>query len=246
MPGLGHYIGERLYWSAFPVYRVIYRGYKNFCDRPERALLTEHLHLGDVVVDAGANIGVYSEFLSSLVGPHGTVHSFEPSPQNFARLKAATATLSNIHVNEMAVGSETRESLLYLSRSLNVDHRSYAPAGPARETISIKTMGLDDYFQENRTVNFIKLDIQGHELQALLGARRIITQNPGMKLLLEFWPHGLLNAGAQPREVPDLLIGFNFKLFTVEKTGLVPFDFRLADNHDVDFYRNIFAMRDST
>jgi predicted methyltransferase len=70
-------MGNGLYKFAFPVYRPLYSTFKSYADRVERKLLAKHLSAGCVVVDAGANIGIYSQFLSKCVGPTGTVHSFE-------------------------------------------------------------------------------------------------------------------------------------------------------------------------
>jgi hypothetical protein len=79
----GRSIGNTVYRHAFPVYRVCYRAFKAYADRAERQLLKSVLFAGAVVVDAGANIGVYSQFLSRCVGPAGVVHSFEPFARKF-------------------------------------------------------------------------------------------------------------------------------------------------------------------
>ncbi len=71
-------VGNRLYDHAFPIYFLCYRAFKAYADRAERQLLKTILSAGAVVVDAGANVGVYSQFLSRCVGPTGVVHSFEP------------------------------------------------------------------------------------------------------------------------------------------------------------------------
>ena len=76
-------------------------------------LLARNLGDGSVVVDAGANIGIYSEFLSKCVGPTGVVHSFEPDPDNFARLRAALSHAPNVRLNQLAVSDKTGESILY-------------------------------------------------------------------------------------------------------------------------------------
>ena len=86
-------VGNRGYKYAFPIYSLCYRAFKAYTDRTERQLMKSILSEGAVVVDAGANIGVYSQFLSHCVGPTGLVHSFEPSPDNFKRLRAATREL---------------------------------------------------------------------------------------------------------------------------------------------------------
>lgn len=244
MPGLSHRIGERLYRWAYPLYRFLYRGYKSRSGRAERRVLQQHVRMGDVVVDAGANIGVYSEFFSRLVGETGIVHCFEPSPQNFFRLKAATAGFSNIRASELALGATSGEAVLYVSKQLNVDHRTYSQSDELRSSIPIKIVALDDYLDPPRKVDFIKIDIQGYELHALRGAAQTLEQNSGVKLLLEFWPHGLKSAGVEPRALPEFLLNRGFTLFTFEKTGLRPFDFALSSKLEVDFYRNILALRE--
>lgn len=94
-------IGNDLYKFAFPLYQPLYSIFKSYADRAERKLLAEHLSAGCVVVDAGANIGIYSRFLAKCIGPTGAVHSFEPSPDNFARLRAALQHFPNVHVNQL-------------------------------------------------------------------------------------------------------------------------------------------------
>src|SRR5215469_18149386 len=91
---------NKLYEHAFPIYRPLYAAYKAYADRAERRLLRKILFRGAVVVDVGANIGTYSEFLSRCVGPTGLVHAFEPSTDNFTRLSAATRNLLNVRLSQ--------------------------------------------------------------------------------------------------------------------------------------------------
>src|SRR5438477_2597230 len=128
---------NKVYEHAFPIYRPLYAAYKTYADRAERELLRKILFQGAVVVDVGANIGIYSEFLSRCVGPTGLVHSFEPSPDNFKRLQAATRKLSNVQISRAAVGEHTGNSKLYLSNKLNVDHRTYVIHRDSRRPVPI-------------------------------------------------------------------------------------------------------------
>src|SRR5206468_2773694 len=80
-----HSAANKLYQYVFPIYRLLYAAYKTRADRAERELLKQILFPGAVVVDVGAKIGIYSEFLSLSVGPIGLVHSFAPSPDHFRR-----------------------------------------------------------------------------------------------------------------------------------------------------------------
>jgi len=233
-------VGNKIYEHAFPIYRLCYLAFKAYTDRPERRLLKAILSAGDVVVDAGANIGVYSQFLSRCVGATGVVHSFEPSPENFKRLESATRKLGNVRLRQAAVGESSGTSKLYLSDKLNVDHRAYASEGDSRRAVPIDIIALDDYFNPGQRIDLIKMDIQGYELHALRGANRVLADNPAAKLVLEFWPYGLEQAGANWLELIDTLQAKNMSVSQISNYGLVPFR---SDSVRVSpqWYVNLFA-----
>jgi len=235
-------IGNKAYRYAFPAYHFAYRIFKAHADRAEHRLLQKTLFAGAVVVDAGANIGIYSEFLSRCVGPNGVVHSFEPSPENFNRLRRATRKLPNVHLCQAAVGERSGEAMLYVSDKLNVDHRAYATQENARRAVQVGMMALDDYFKPGDRVDLLKLDIQGYELHALQGAKRIVNENREIKLLLEFWPYGLKQAGANWGELIEMLEGFAMNVMFVRADSLIPFEARKVRT-DVNWYVNLFASR---
>ena len=220
---LGRRVGNELYKFGFPIYRPLYRAFKAYGDRIERRLLASRLQTGSVVVDAGANIGIYSQFLSKCVGPSGKVHSFEPSPDNFRRLRSATIGFTNVHVNQLAVSDKTGESVLYISDNLNVDHRAYPTEGETRRTLSIQSTRLDDYFKPGERVDFIKMDIQGFEMHALRGAERVLGENPKVELLVEFWPYGLKQAGVDWKDLIAHLRDCGMEIQEISRTGLDSF-----------------------
>jgi FkbM family methyltransferase len=234
--------GNKFYQHAFPIYRLFYRAFKVYTDRAERQLLKRILFTGAVVVDAGANIGIYSEFLSRCVGPTGAVHSFEPSPDNFKRLHAATGKLSNVRLSQAAVGEYSGKSELYLSDKLNVDHRAYMAAGDSRRTVPIEIVALDDYFKPGERVDLIKMDIQGYELHALRGANRLLEDNSDIKLLVEFWPYGLKQAGVNWIDLIAALEQKGMALRQVSSAGLIPFH-PGSTSESADWYVNLFASR---
>src|SRR6266705_1123456 len=231
--------GNKLYKHAFPIYRPLYAAYKAYADRAERELLRQILFQGAVAVDAGANIGIYSQFLSRCVGTTGVVHSFEPSPENFERLRSATHRLSNVRLSQSAVGERSGNSKLYLSDKLNVDHRAYMGVGDSRRTIPIEMVALDDYFKPGERVDLIKMDIQGYELHALHGAMRVWTDNPEIKLLLEFWPHGLKQAGTNWIDLIAALKEKGMIIRQISSEGLIPFQSDSAIE-SADWYVNLF------
>jgi len=241
-PSILQSVANEVYEYAFPVYRPLYAAYKAYADRGERELLRKILFQGAVVVDVGANIGIYSQFLSRCVGATGLVHSFEPSPDNFRRLSAATRDLSNVRLTQAAIGERSGQSELYVSDKLNVDHRAYKADGDSRRAVPTQMVALDDYFKPDERVDLIKMDIQGYELHALRGAQRVLQENPDIDLLLEFWPAGLAQAGVRWEELVEMLQGLNMNLTLVRSSGLVSFDAHDV-RKDISWYVNLFAHR---
>ena len=236
-------IGNVVYRHGFKLYRPLYSAFKSYADRAERRLLAQYLSHGSVVVDAGANIGVYAAFLSQRVGSTGVVHAFEPSEENFARLRDAVVCLSNVRANQLAVSDQTGESLLYVSDQLNVDHRAYPTVGDLRRTVRICSTKLDDYFEAGARVDLIKMDIQGFELHALRGAARVLDDNPDVVLLLEFWPYGLKQAGATPEGFISFLQDRDFVLSLPQGNALGRSQLDAIDSADPTHYLNLFAKR---
>jgi FkbM family methyltransferase len=233
-------VGNKVYDHAFPFYALCYRGLKAYTDRAERQLLKRILSKGAVVVDAGANIGIYSRFLSSCVGSTGVVHSFEPSPENFKRLQRATRKLANVRLSQAALGEASGRSKLYVSDKLNVDHRTYATKGDSRRAVPIEIIALDDYFKPGERVDLIKMDIQGYELHALRGANRVLADNPDAKLVLEFWPYGLKQAGADWLELIETLQTKNMSVSQITNHGLKSLSSDSVSENP-EWYLNVFA-----
>ena len=236
-------VGNKVYEHAFPIYRPLYGAYKAYADRAERQLLRKILFPAAVVVDVGANIGIYTNFFSRCIGPTGLVHSFEPSPESFKRLQSVTRKLANVRLKQAAVGESSGRSTLYMSDKLNVDHRAYLPEGDSRHSLPIEMIALDDYFKPGERVDLIKMDIQGYELHSLLGANRVLADNPNIKLLLEFWPYGLKQADTNWADLIAVLKQKGKVIRQVTSRGLASFDSR-SINESPAWYVNLFASRE--
>lgn len=211
-------LGNFLYKTSFPLYKKMYSVFKNKQDAFEIELLKKHIKSGDTVLDIGANIGFYATILSDIVGEKGKIHCFEPDTTNFNHLKKTTASYKNIIINNKAVGPKTEKLKIYTSKELNVDHRTYKPEQYDKE-IEIDAVSIDDYLKGTK-VDFIKMDIQGFEMEAMKGMKDTLKNNPKVKMISEFWPYGLRKAGSSLPDFFNLLKELNFKIEILKENKL--------------------------
>ncbi len=215
-------LGNFLYKTSFPLYKKMYSVFKNKQDAFEIELLKKHIKPGDTVLDIGANIGFYATILSDIVGEKGKIHCFEPDTTNFNHLKKTTASYKNIIINNKAVGPKTEKLKIYTSKELNVDHRTYKPEEYDKE-IEIDSVSIDDYLKGAK-VDFIKMDIQGFEMEAMKGMKETLKNNPKVKMISEFWPYGLRKAGSSLRDYFVLLKELNFNVEILKENKLETLD----------------------
>jgi FkbM family methyltransferase len=188
-------------------------------DPMETSVYSEQVKPGQVVLDIGANIGYFTLQFASLVGPQGRVYAFEPMPTNFDLLSKNIRAneYSNIVAVRTAVGGRPGKGRLYLSQDSSGDHRVQTPNEP-RASIPIDITSVDAFLESHPTmVDFVKMDIQGSEGAALLGMRRTISENPTMKMLVEFCPPPLREAGIDPRTFLSDLSKGGFVLYHVDE-----------------------------
>ncbi|WP_244622175.1 FkbM family methyltransferase [Bradyrhizobium ivorense] len=195
-----------------------------------------------IIVDVGANVGVYSRFFATLTKSGGIVHCFEPSPLNFERLRDNIAHLTNVRSNQAAVGDRSGTLSLYLSDELNVDHRAFG-GDELRDSITVQVVSLDDYFAVGQRVDLIKIDVQGFEMNVLRGAARVLAENQNIVVMMEYWPYGLRKASIEPQEPIALLRDLGFEVRTTIDTATQKFDFTALDPKAIDDDCNLLVSR---
>ncbi len=235
--------GEWLYQYVYTIYKPLYFWYKNKEEKFEIELIKKTLKKHDNVVDIGANIGFYTTIFSQLISKNGCVYAFEPDKDNFEKLKKNIQYLKNVVLENKAVSNQSGMIQLYQSK-LNVDHRTY-PSNSAVRSIDIECVSLDDYFRKNERIHFIKMDIQGYEPFALQGMINVLTYNDKLKLISEFWPHGLIKAGYSAIDYFYQLKKFFPAIYLIDKNELRELNEEIISTLKVsesDYY-NIFASR---
>ena len=133
----------------------------------------------DIVVDAGANMGHISIFFSKQVGKNGKVYCFEPDKFNINMLN------KNIQLNTDLTDNILIEDLLLWNENTIIDFEEAGTAGSSAVWFSGKNnlvkkqaVTLDSWAKERKLtrLDFIKMDIEGAEIEALDGAVEVIKQ----------------------------------------------------------------------
>jgi len=176
--------------------------------REEASFFSKVIRPGMHVADVGANIGLYSLYLSRCTGPSGQVYSFEPDALMAATLRENLTinNASHVEVFECAVGAVKGEVILQRNAMNSGDNRVGKAPGTAlhNEQVSVPICALQDALK-GRRLDFIKMDIQGWEGRALQGVADLLDANPDLKIYFEFWPHGLRLAGTEIEQLADTL-----------------------------------------
>ena len=183
-----------------------------------------------ICFDVGANVGYYVLQLAHWTRPGGRVLAFEPNPGSRAVLErqiAVNGLAARVEVIANAVADGLGQTTLYLPaearQGLDGVSRLGAPdrsLGDAFRTITVPVTSLDDFCDERpeMTPDCILIDIEGFEIAALKGARRLITKRPRkLNLIVEMHPDLWDSVGTPRREVEALLA--EFRLQPIPLTG---------------------------
>ncbi len=192
----------------------------------EFVFLRTALQPGMVVLDGGANEGLFSLYAARRVGPRGAVLAVEPSTREFARLRANIALnrLDNVKTFDVALGSQVGEALLAVARSrhagMNAIEAADANESPAAWTSSTEPVPLETIDELVARagldrLDLVKLDVEGSEVDALDGARATISRfRP--TILLEAEEQRLASQGRTKEELVRALNELGYELWVFD------------------------------
>lgn len=143
-------------------------------------MIASVLPASPVIVEAGAHNGSETVAMSAAM-PGCTIHAFEPVPAVFAKLAERTKDLPNVRRHPLALSDRNVSSPMFVSSGETdaassllkpKEHLRAIPRVRFETTIEVRAVTLSDWARENNVgrVDFLWLDMQGHELAALRGA----------------------------------------------------------------------------
>lgn len=160
-----------------------------------RQAVREHLRAGDVAIDVGANVGVVALLAASIVGPAGRVIAVEPNPDNLQLLYRGIVLNGFTNVEVLAAAASNVRTIFSLTGGTSNTHLIGARA-PIEAGFFVQSLVLDDLFGDLPRLDFVKMDIEGHEPQAFAGMTRLVERHRPA-LLVEFNPRCLVDLQGQ-------------------------------------------------
>jgi FkbM family methyltransferase len=180
------------------------------------------------VIDAGANIGDWTSlFHKHAADRTGTIYALEPQPAAAARIRALN--LKCCEVVELALGEHPGRATFHTSGPLDTtgslfDRNDTYGRGRTYGSFEVEVVRIDDFVRMRgiERIDFMKMDLEGGEHQALKGAAECLRSRRIRALSFEFGTSNV-NARVFFREIYDLLAGNGFAIFRVTPAGrLIP------------------------
>jgi len=142
-----------------------------------------------IIIDGGANIGKYSTILTEYC-KKANIYSFEPVSNTYKILESNLKGLKNVHLEMKGLFSENifKEINLFPSSTHSSIFEIEGLKHRIRDTTKIELIKGDDFLKENNInqLDFIKLDLEGSEYEALLGFKEIISKQNVRMIQFEF------------------------------------------------------------
>ena len=205
----GRHVGQLYYL------RELERGRDRFLAEVLRAVTPS----GGVAVDVGAHIGYLTLELAREVGPAGTVYALEPDPAAAATLRAnlrRNGLGARVVVVECAAGAAAGTGVLHLAGGGEANTLAAFPGSRGRVEVSVAP--LDDVVGD-APVDVVKLDVEGSEVEALMGMERLLSRRADLALVVECNPGRLASMGSSAEELLGLLRRRGFSIRQIDETA---------------------------
>lgn len=201
-----------------------------------------------VLLDVGANIGDYSIELNQHFGPDSIIHSFEPLSSTFLKLQKNTQEYLNIRVHNLAVGFQNSTQIIHFDNFGNIGQASIIHHDLAHfhrtidQTEQIQVINLKTFTAKEKIdhIDFLKIDVEGYELEVLKGAEELILKGKISYIQLEFGAT-YIDAGVFFKDVWKLL-SHNYHIYRILRHSLVPIH-NYTESLEVFHFSNFLAEK---
>jgi FkbM family methyltransferase len=214
---------------------IYFLGYYEFW---ETRLVQELLRPGDTFVDVGANLGWFTLLAARCVGAAGRVFAFEPSPDVYEHLRENLRLNGshNVTAEQLALFNRGGVALLSHSRPRHSGTASLFNKDPLAREVEVVT--LDEYRSRLQigAIRLIKIDVEGAEMEVLLGGQRTFAERVCECILIEVDEDHLHRRGLRSSDLLGQLRDWGYRLFRIGVFGR-----REIDTREPVAFANILA-----
>ena len=146
-----------------------------------------------VVLDIGANFGLYTATSATFVKDHGRLYSFEANPHTFSLLRRTLYANRLAHnpnviaVNALIGDCTGRRVLHYLPQFLGgATVTDIGHWGPEKRSVELDMIMIDEFLPAGLAVDLVKIDVEGHEPFVIRGMQQTIRRSPNIRIFVEF------------------------------------------------------------
>jgi len=216
--------------------------------KPEFLAIKKLVKKGDIVIDVGANIGVFSAYLSREVGAAGKVFAFEPVKETFWRLQETLALnrCENLSAYQIALSNKPGNFTMNVFEPQYSAWNSFGrpqfgdvkPTGVEKVTADT----LDRFADKHglKKINFVKIDVEGFEKDVLEGAKKLLKAGAIDCLSFEISDIPLRGGGRVARDVFDLLASLGYVAYRYDSATD---GFAGPVTNSSDDYQNFYASK---
>lgn len=206
------------------------------------------------ILDVGANKGQFLNMASKYMVKNNKkfhIHSFEPSKSTYQSLLNNTTSLQNITLNNLGLSDKFGEAILYydapgsglaslVKRDLGFLDRSF----DCKEAITLST--VDAYCNEKNIteIHLLKIDVEGHELNVIKGAERMIKENKIRMITFEF---GGCNVDTSTyfRNFYDFFMKENYSIYRITPSGYLFLIDKYKETREQFITTNFLAIKNA-
>ena len=182
-------------------------------DWEEFNLIRRSVKDNSVFIDVGANVGYYTIWASQF-NPNGKIYSFEPNDLNFERLQE-NISCNNLNAQISSVKKAVAATHGFISMTADLDTLNHIikEGNKVSNTLQVECISLDDFAAQESIlyIDYLKIDVEGFELEVLFGAKELILENKIGIIQLEI-NNALSHSGHSSYEVVDFFKEHNYKL----------------------------------
>lgn len=189
----------------------------------------------DIFFDIGANLGHFSLLLSGVRNLKSV--AVEPVPNTFNRLNTLIDLNNSAHlIKSHNVGVSDKSGELFFSTDKGTMNRIVGP--DYKNKISVKVLTIDELY--NETPDLLKIDVEGYEKFALLGAKNTLSDNKLKIIIMELNGSGN-KIGVSDNEVYEQILSYGFKPYKYDpfERKVIPLESYNKDQFNTIFLRDL-------